>query len=328
MDYSVVGATYDLLEFEGQGNFGQFDRSFQKAIAPMGAISMLECRKLRNIAFAHLRNAGYIDVRYSGKKTIWSTAPSTLVQRAEAEFVLVGGSIAANALVNATSPAAVRQLRNADEGLAKNNVQFFPNILRVTATNSDIEVIAQKTNLSVSYSYQQRLFDCLPSLQSVLDDGLVDGDDGPLFDPDSTEHLNVSARAWVRYLETRPFEPGLYRLCFKHAPPKYLVASAEDNGSLRSSWIEARDWALIAASARLGMTIRCRYQKAKRRLLVSRALQKLLPLPYLLERALRSGTLLNPTFPSTDWVAYDGIANRSIQALTSGLPIFHVESTA
>lgn len=325
MPSSIVGATYDLLEFEGSGNFGKFDRCFTKACA-FHSFSPDDSarRKLRNVAFRHLIDAGYLDVSYTATTTNWSTAPANLVQRSEFDFVLVGGSAAADRLSRLAPRQHLRSIRSKDDGLVPEGVTFFPSTLQLTASLRDAEAFARATSVHLSPSYQVQFFTRLPSLRAVLATCAEEDTNSPMFEPDKTTRFSVRAASWEPYAETRPLESGLYRRSFDYGPPTYLVALMSP--TRRVLRVKEREWVLVVALASLRLSLTAQYDRTRRRLLVSRIYHRALRLPTLLERSLRSGTLQRPS-NTREWLVYDGIEPSSVLRLREKFPIFTIEET-
>lgn len=327
MERSIIGTALDLLQFEGRGDFGHFDRCFRKACAffSLGADDAA-IRKLRNIALWYLRSTGYVDSNQSTSSCNWSTAPPNLVQRRDQDFALIGGSASAAAVVATTRPDSVRELRSPDGGLVPDTMRFFPSLLCMHVSAEEAQAICRRANVSLGLSYQSHLFQRIPSVDSVLRGAVTqDGEGGP-FDPESTHRFNFASCRWEPFGETRAFEPGLFRRSFdyNYALPSYEVAAPSRHQRLATFRIVEREWVLVVALALLRVTLPIRYEKETQRLHVSKRYHAELRLPTLLERCLRSGTLLNPS-PAREWLAYDGVLGSSFARLTTKLPIFSAE---
>lgn len=321
---SIIGTLFDLLQFEGHGNFGQFDRCFRKTAAffSLGADDAM-LRKLRNIAFWYLRCTGYVDVSYTPSTTSWSTAPPNLVQRGEQDFALVAGSASAVAILAATSRDAVREERSPDGGLVPDRIPFFPSLLCVNTSVTEARDACRRANISLGLSYQSQLFQRVPSVDSVLRRALMRDDDRP-FEPESTDRFDFASCTWERFTETRAFEAGLYRQSFDYRAPTYAIVAPSRHKRLATFRVIERDWVLVAALSLLRAALPIRYEKETKRLYVSKRYHASLPLPTLIERCLRSGTLLNPS-TTGDWSVYGGVLSSSITRLTGKLPIFSSE---
>jgi hypothetical protein len=324
MRRSIIGAVIDLLHFERHGNFGQFDRFFRKASA-LFSLNMDEptVRKLRNIAFWYLRNAGYIDVNYSRSATIWATAPPNLVQRSEQEFVLIGSSAQAASVSAAAPGGAILPIRAPDGGLVPADIAFFPEMICLKLSVLDAQAISRETRIPLGMSYQERLFQHLPSVDSVRSGAVVrDGDRA--FEPDDTDRFDFATCTWDRFRDTRPSHAGLYRQSFRHGLPTYVIAAPTLHERLGIFRALEHEWVLVSALTLLRHVIPVKYDRGSRRLYVSRKYHRAFRLPTLLERSFRSGTLLNPSFQE-QWTVYDGIVASSVKRLAEKLPVFYVE---
>lgn len=322
MQASLISATYDLLAFARSGDFGKFDRCFTKACAFFSLrLDDPARRKLRNLALWYLRGSGYLDVSYTDTGTRWSAAPATFVQRSEKDFVLVADSATAMAVRDVAPASSLRWIRSSDGNLSP-GVPFFPDVLQLNASNHEIEALGRSAHVSISFSYQARLFSSLPSLRSILAKGVARDDNGPMFEPHTTKRLDLSSGDWRPYPEPRPFEPGLYRTSFDYAA-RFTVAVQGPSRELLVFRVTEREWALVAALGLLKTPLRLRYDRVERRLSVPRTFRRM-RLPTLLERSFRSGTLLNPVSASTSLV-YSGITYASMRRLALNLPLFSVE---
>jgi hypothetical protein len=328
MQRSIVGTVLDLLQFEGHGNLGHFDRCFRKACAffSLGADGPT-FRKLRNVAFWYLRNTGYVDASHTTSATTWSTAPPTLVQRREKDFVFIGSSAPAAAVLAAAPRDTVRELRSPDGGLVPEEIPFFPGLLCMNISAAEAQAICRRTNVSLGLSYQSELFQRLPSVDSVLKGALSREEHGRPFDPDSTHRLDFASCTWEPFGETRPFEAGLYRQSFEYGAPTYVIAAPARHEPLATFRVIEREWVLVVALALLRTVLTIQYDKDGQRLNVSKRYHTALRLPTLLERCLRSGTLLNPS-SAREWLVYEGVLNSSVARLTTKLPMFSAEGRA
>lgn len=324
MQHSIISVVFDLLEFEGQGNFRHFDRSFRKACVFLSLVADdAAFRKLRNLAFWYLRNTGYLDVSYTPTATTWSTAPPNLVQRGERDFILVAGSKSA-AAVRAAAADSAREERSPDNDLQLGPIPFFPSALCLNISLPEARELCGRTNISLSPAYQLQLLQHLPSVDSVLRDALEEEDECAQFEPDSAERFDFASCTWERFSDTRVVKEGLYRQSFDHRSPAYTIAAPSVQKRLTMFRVMERDWVLPAALVLLRKTLPIRYEKSSHKLSISRRYSASLRLPTLIERCLRSGTLLNPAV-SREWFIYDGIRSSSVAQLTTKLPIFNAE---
>jgi hypothetical protein len=321
---SVVAATYDLLAFARSGDFGKFDRCFTKACTFFSLrLDDPARRKLRNLALWYLRDSGYLDVSYTDTGTRWSAAPAAFVQRSEGDFVLVADSATATAVRDVASTSSVRWIRSSDGNLLP-GVPFFPDVLQLNASDQETEALGRSAQVSISFSYQAQIFRSLPSLRSILAKGVARDDTGPVFEPDTTERLDLSSGDWRPYPEPRPFEPGLYRTSFDYGAARFTIAAEGPSRELLTFRVTEREWALVAALGLLKWPLRLSYDRVAQRLSVPRTFRRAIRLPTLLERSFRSGTLLNPVSAAASLV-YGGITYASIRRLALNLPLFSVE---
>lgn len=326
MRSSLVGVTYDLLEFEGTGNFGQFDRCFTKASAYLAIPhDSAERRKmLRNTTFRYLRTTGFLDVQ-DATKTTWSTVPAHLVQCSDTDFVFIGGSMSMATLREFASTVTLCAIVSESADVKSGATPLYPNLVRVSGPLSEIAVLSQRSQIPLSLFYQRRLFQHMPSLKFVLANAVEEEVHGAMFEPNSTTKLDFSSSNWEPYAETRAFEPGLYRRSFEHGPPAYQIAASSKDDQIVVFRVKQREWVLVAALALLGLSLPLQYTRDSRRLSVFRGYDRVLRLPTLIERCFRSGTFMNPS-SNRDWINYEGIDSESVQRLTSRLPIFTYEA--
>lgn len=322
---SVVAATYDLLAFARSGDFGKFDRCFTKACAFFSLrLDDPARRRLRNLALWYLRDSGYLDVSYTDTGTRWSTTPATFVQRSDGDFVLVADSATATVVRDLAPASSLRWIRSSDGNLSP-GVSFFPDVLQLNASTQEAEALGRRAQVSISLSYQARIFRSLPSLRSILAKGVARDDNGPMFEPDTTELLDLSSGDWRPYPEPRALEPGLYRTSFDYGgAPRFTIAAYGPSRELLAFRVTEREWALVAALALLKSPLRLSYDRVEQRLSVPRTFRRAIRLPTLLERSFRSGTLLNPVSAAASLV-YGGITSASIRRLVLNLPFFSVE---
>jgi hypothetical protein len=322
MQRSIISTVFDLMEFEGHGNFGQFDRCFRKACAFFALVADdAAFRKLRNIAFYYLRSIGYLDANNALGSTSWSTAPPSLVQRGEQDFVLIAGSGHVAAVVAAAPSDGARLVRSSDGGLVPETIPFFPSVLCMNLSVAEAQDLCRRENIKLSLSYQSRIFQHLPSIDSVLQGAVTQKDDSRPFEPDSAERFDFATCTWQRVGETRAVEEGLYRQLFDHGPPTYSIVAPARQKPLATFRVVEREWVLVVALALLRKVLPIRYEKDSERLYVSKRYHAALRLPTLIERSLRSGTLLNPT-TTQEWFEYQGIRGSSVANLTAKLPMF------
>ncbi len=324
MQRSIIGTLFDLLQFEGRGNFGQFDRCFRKACAFFSlGTDDATLRKLRNIAFWYLRSTGYVDASYTSA-TSWSTAPANLVQRGEQDFVLIAGSAPVAAVLAAAPPDTVREVRSPDGGLVPETIPFFPSLLCVNVSVAEARDLCRRANVSLGLSYQSQLFRYVPSVDAVLRGAALREDESRPFEPDSTDRFDFASCTWERFRETRAFEAGLYRQSFDYGAPTYTVVAPSRHERLATFRVIERDWVLVVALALLRTVLPIRYEKDTELLYVSKRYHASLRIPTLLERCLRSGTLLNPS-STREWSVYGGVRGSSVVRLTAKLPMFSAE---
>jgi hypothetical protein len=321
---SVVAATYDLLAFAGGGDFGKFDQCFTKACAFFSlSLADLARRKLRSIAFRHLRDGGYLDVSYAQHGTRWSVAPATFVQRCKGDFVLIANSATVAAVCTLAPASSVRWIRSSD-GTLSPGAPFFPDVLQLNASDQETEALGRSADVSTSLSYQAQIFRSLPSLRSVLANGVSRDEAGPMFEPNTTARLELSSGEWRPYPEPCALESGLYRTTFDHGAPRFTIAANGNSRDLLTFRVIESEWALVAALALLKAPLRLSYNRSEQRLSVPSTLRRALRLPTLLERSFRSGTLLNPVNAAAMQV-YDRITYASMRRLAQKLPLFSIE---
>jgi hypothetical protein len=191
----------------------------------------------------------------------------------------------------------------------------------VNADPGHIEALAQLTNARVSIAYQDRIFRSLPSIHTVLRDSTVHEDAPPVFEHQCGARFKFSVGEWQPIEGLTAMESGLYRRSFDHAPPEYFVVSSSIDGTHSTFRITHHEWALVVGAQILGRTLPVKYDRKRKQVSMSRNCNKALRLPTLIERALRSGSLLNPKF-SKDWVAYDNVDLDSVRRLRQQFPVF------
>lgn len=321
---SLISATYDLLSFDGYGNYSKFDRCFSKACDHASLnIDDVSRRKLRNFAFYFLRVSGHLDVSYAGMGSRWSVAPESLVQRSDDEFVIIGSTRTIELISNLGPSGKVREFREQENLGLPPHIFLYPAMSVVSATPAEAKEISRQSGVSLSLQYQESLFERLPSARSILESALTRADSGPLFEPGSTQKYDFTEATWIPCNEIRPLSPGVFRREFDYAPPEYFIASFAGRNILEISKVIEREWVLLSALAKLGITMTIRYSPTQKRLDVPRK-HRDLRLPTLLERCFRSGALRNPEI-SQDWTTYTNISQRSVWKMAAKLPILKVE---
>lgn len=325
MQRSLVGITYDLLTFDGNGTFAQFDRCFRKACRYLDfEPDDPSRRKLRNVALWYLRTTGFLDVVQDGRTSAWSIAPGNLVQRSDEDFVLVGSSEAARTIMLNAPAEQLSWLDSSDGGLVEGGIRFFPPMLCLRAPFAEVEALAARVGLSVERGYQRRFFRCLPGIDAVLREAVAEDPLTGGFEPGTTDAFDFARCDWLPSNDPRPVVAGLFRQSFEFAPPRYVIAAGSRGRGLTIFRVNLPEWTLIAALALLSGALPARYERRQQRLLVSRRYNNALRLPTLVERCLRSGTLLSPSV-SHDWFAYDGLAPASVARLAKKLPVMTIE---
>jgi hypothetical protein len=327
MQPSLVGVTYDLLTFDGHGTFAQFDRCFRKAcryfeFEPDEANRL----KLRNVALWYLRTTGFLDVVQDGRTSAWSIAPANLVQRSDEDFVLVGSSEAARTITLNARADQLSWLASNDGGLVDEGFKFFPGMLCVRASLADVEALSARAGVSLERAYQRRFFRSLPGIDTVLRQAVTADPLSGGFEPGSTDTFDFSRCEWLPSNDARPIGAGLFRQRYEWAPPRYVIAVGSRGRGLTTLRVNVSEWTLIAALALLSVALPARYERRLQRLLVSRRYHNALRLPTLVERCLRSGTLLNPAV-SRDWSAYEGLTPASVARLAKKLPVMTIEES-
>jgi len=325
---SIIGSTYDLLAFDHAGNFGKFDRCFSKAAQYLSVdMDDIMRRKLRNRAFYYLRTIGYLDVSHSKLRTEWTVSPPSLVQRGENDFVLIGGS---NDEISMRGHAANKDLRvinSTENGLTlPPGVSFFPHVAQLIATEEEAKTIADRSGLSVSLFYQDKLFKCLPSIQTVFETVLIRLDRIAVFEPNSVKRLNLEKTRWEwePYAEMRPLEAGLFRRQeFEYSPADYFLAVSTSPYDLEVFRVTDPEWAFVCFFSKLDIKLRVRYSLTEQKIFVSKMFQNF-RIPSLLERCFRSGTLLAPEV-IREWSIYSNIFYRNLWRLIAKYPVFEVE---
>lgn len=323
---TFVGVLFDQLASAGRGTFGKLDRCVTRtcgffALEPDEPTR----RKWRNMAFRYLRCTGYLDVATTGSSTLWAAAPSALVQRAESDFVLIGDTAAAALLSRSVPEEHASVIAGAGTALVHAGIPFYPDLLRVSLPPLNVTRIAERAGLAVTLRYQERLAVCLPSLDSVLRAVLAADASAGALEPGGSERFNLELGAWDAYNEPRPFEPGLYRRTFRHSQPEYLLAAEGTASKLEVFRLLSPEWALVAVMATLRKELTVRYYRQSQSLTVSRNHEATARLPTLVERLLRSGTLLNPMLTG-DSFTYSGLTSKTIERVRRLLPFAKVEA--
>lgn len=322
---SIVGATYDLIEFQGRGTFGQFDRAFRRACRYLSFHpNDATIGKLRSVALHYLRTTGFLDVMQAERTAVWSVAPPNVVQRGDNDFVLVGGSETARVIQAAARPDQLSTIRSSDIGLIGEDIWFFPEMLRVVAPEADVEALCARVGVSLGRSYQKHFFGALPGIDAVLRQAVEEEELHGAFEPGSTDQFDFASCEWCPFNDPRPVRAGLFRQRFEFGPARFVIAAPSRSQRLAIFRVKTTEWVLIVALALLRAALPARYERQYKRLLVSKRYHAALRLPTLIERSLRSGTLLNPSI-SREWFTYDGLAPASIACLGRKFPVVAIE---
>ena len=211
MAESVTLATYDLMTYYGTGNFGLFERCFNRALDSLKLDCELEepdRRYYRNSVLRYLRTLGYIEVFNYGGKSTWCVPAPCLVQRAEKSFVLVGGSQAGWKLSDHNQD--LTRMRGSSEGQIKVDIDVF----ELQISSAIAQRLSVQANFQISLNYQKKLFDVLPSLETVYEK-VLDTVDGSLnLDPKRSHIYSVESRRWDSFTDGLPIEEGLYKTQF------------------------------------------------------------------------------------------------------------------
>lgn len=328
MGHSLIGTTYDLLSFHKMGSYGSFERSFAKACS-YHSIEFEPARQriFRNWAFQFLRSTGYIDVLRMGNKTTWTSAPAALVECGKDYFQLVGTSENERSLRD-LAPDAITEVTNGLSMVStfSNSLQFFPNRILLRASQEEAAKISQKTGIHLSLDYQNRLFDKLPALNTVISEVLLEWyGSTAIFEPDSAKRFELHSGTWVPYSEMSPLEAGLFRREYEFARPDYYIAVHTKKSRPRVFRVLDPEWTNICFHAKLNLKIPMMYDAQQNALHVPKSAENL-KLPTLLERCLRSGTLSAPDSKKDQWI-YKNIGHRNLWRMLSKFPIFQVTAT-
>lgn len=210
--------------------------------------------------------------------------------------------------------------------LSESGVPFYPDLLHLALPADHVARIAYRANVVLTRRYQEQLGARFPSLKSILNATLLHGASGALFEPENTDRLDLPSQGWKPYNESRPGETGLYRRKSRHGPPEYVLAAEGSTGTMEVFHVPASEWVFVAAMAKLRVTLTLRYNRATRRLTVPRRFHGEALLPTLVERLLRSGTLLNPS-PTGDSFGYGGITVPTVERLRALFPFATVEDS-
>ena len=328
MQTSLIGTTYDLLSFHEQGTYAVFERCFTKALRYFSIELDDDNRRfLRNWTFHFLRATGYIDVVRTGSTSTWSVSPAALVQRGETDFVLIGSLKQEESLRNVAGPEQLFEIRSTCvQSVLPKEVSLFPNVVQLVANRTQAETVARRSGLNLTCDYQEKMFSLLPSICSVFTEVLVEWQAAPVFESDTVLRYDAEQQCWQPYHEINPLDHGLYKTESKFAKPQYFIAER----ILRSRRLKIyrvidEEWAQLAAAAKLHIKIPLRYESDARRLLISGTFEKL-RLPTILERCLRSGTLVQPEVIAGRRI-YENIAYKNIWRLVAKLPLFEVEKS-
>ncbi len=323
MRESLIGTTYDLLTFFGQGNDSLFDRCFRKTTKYFSLEWETDTyRKNRNIAFHYLRSTGYLD--YLSQGSLWVVSPPALVQRAPTDFVLVGGTQLVKKLREMAPVELLSELHNRSSLDVSDSLSFFPQIVHLRATNKEATRLASLLGIHICADYQNQLFCKLPTLKSVLETILVSATSGAVFEPNTAQHFSDEHKQWVPFADMRPHEPGLYRRDSQYAAPVYYLASSRRNRPIEVWTINDREWAAICYLAQFSKHLVLKYRRTDGALFVPRNEFQEIRMPTLLQRCFRSGSLLNPAVDQTHLI-YSNVSERNLFRLISKLNVFSME---
>ncbi|MBP7863909.1 hypothetical protein KA183_19640 [bacterium] len=320
MTQSLSLTTYDLMSYYGTGNFGLFDRCFNRALDSLGLDFEIEenSRKyFRNSVLRYLRCLGYVEIFNYGSKTTWCVPKPCLVQRAEKSFVLVGGSQAEWTI--ADHAQGLRQISRSFNDPIK--VDIDP--LEFPIGHSDAQKLSAQADFRLSLNYQKQLFDLLPSLKSVYRK-VLDAEHGSVnLDPRHSHIYSIENKRWESFTDGLPVEEGLYKTQFLDMKTIFFLVSSDRHRSKCISSIYSSEWALVCLFGKLKLKIKLHYDAQGKQLKIERV--GYLNFPTLIERCLRSGTIMSPKYEG-NWAVYENIDVRSYWLLLSKYPLFQVET--
>ena len=324
MRESIIGATFDLMAFDVNGNYGRFDRHFTKVADYFGIDKAPSFRRqLRNITFHYLRTTGYIEVTSIGFATKWTTAPDTIVQIADSAYAVIGRTMTVRSLLNECDPLIVKVIPSEwrNENLPS-DVELHPPLLTLNSNSEFANKLAKDKNLVLSNDYQTRIFAALPSAQQLVDTGTVSVS-GAVFEADAAKIYSFKTDKWESYTLMRPDRAGLYKSEYKTGSPDYFVCHESNKNMLINRKIIERDWTLLCSLSILEMDLNLKYSRKDSSLHIPR-LYKSLRLPTLLERCFRSGTMMQPNYLG-EHVIYSGITEKNIWKLVAKFPFLKVK---
>lgn len=324
MSKSIIATTYDLLTFHQSGNDGTFDSCFEKVLAFLD-VSLDEAMKTkyRRWSFQFFRTTGYLDVVPGESK--WAISPAALVQTSADKFVLVGST---------KELALFRALVDKDEvetcapriqhaGFPK-DVYLFPELLALRGNLLRARNVGARLGVAVSEQYQNVIFSRLPSLGSVLDSLLILVGSGSVFEANSAKVFDVRKKEWLTFVGMYPDGPGLYRHDYKYSPPKYYVCVEKCSGEYSVYLIRDREWVLPSFCFSFEKKIPISYQATSKTVHLPKLQFAELRLPTLLEKCLRSGSIMEPEL-LRGGLSYKNVEPANFWTLVSRIPIFRVE---
>lgn len=317
---SLIGISYDLLAYHGSGSDGLFERCFEKASNFVGCDWNDELlKKRRRWAYHFLRCNGYIEVVRSLSK--WSVSPPSLVECKDKIFLLIGGTREREKLLSTASKGALREIVSKfNDNQLPQHMSFFPSILELKASKAEAIQIAKEIDVNISFDYQQCLFKYLPSLDHVLNAVLTKLPTKPVFEANAAKYFDTARREWIPFSGLYPEQPGLYRNDPRFSRPSYYCATSSDAG-LEVFFVQDREWAIIFLCAFSGIKLSMQYRIDNGQITVDASGFEELRLPTLLERCLRSGSLMEPTYTSNGMV-YENIRYANLWRLVSKFPVF------
>lgn len=320
MTQSLSLTTYDLMNYYGTGNFGLFERCFNRALDSLALdfeVEENDRRYYRNSVFRYLRSLGYIDVFNYGGKTTWCVPPPCLVQRAENSFVLVGGSQAVWTISELSTDLG--RINDSSSGLIKIDID----LLEFQINSVIAEKLSAKANFQLSLHYQKKLFDFLPSLQTVYNKVLETVDCSIDLDPSHSYVYSIESNRWDSFTDGTPIKEGLYKTQFLDMKTSFFLVTSDRHRSKSIKRLYSSEWALICLLGKLRLKLKLHYDAHIKQLKIERA--SYLNFPTLVERCLRSGTMMSPKYDRL-WTVYENIDVRSYWLLLSKYPIFQVET--
>lgn len=326
MKPSLVGVIYDLLRFYGQGNFTKFDRCFTKACQYLDIKLKEEDRKrFRNYAFHFLRSTGYIEFGSIESENHWSVSPEAFVQLTENDFVVIGGSSLIRTLWTMVDSASRKEIPISSGGVElPDGLFFYPSQLKISANLTYLRQLSTMTKVPIITLYQSRFFDLLPSLSSIHFETLEPIRSTDLFETENADQYDFRLGKWEPFKGMFPNSAGLYRRSFQYAPSDFFIAVQKNSFELTMYEVKQQEWVLICALSLLKIRLPLIFNETSSSISVSRKYRGL-RIPMLLERCLRSGSLVPPTI-SGDWTTYTNILPKSFWSLVARIPIFEVKT--